>query len=282
MNGFTEFLQRMMYTLRLALPPEEEEAQGLSNRQNLSEEELPANLPRHVAIIMDGNGRWAAQRGLSRATGHQAGTEALREIIRYASQIGIGYLTIYAFSTENWSRSQEEVGALMALLLLYFASEIDELCEENVRIRIIGDVDGLPSAQREAVCKAMERSKDNTGLQLSIAINYGGRQELLHAAKRLAQRAQEGADVTSLTMEDLQTELYTAELPDVDLLIRTSGEMRLSNFLPWQTAYAEMVFDPVLWPDFTKRRFLKDLWEYADRDRRFGGRHDAPKEEQNV
>ncbi len=247
-----------------------------------AQDELPAKLPKHVAIIMDGNGRWAKMRNLPRAAGHQAGTEALRDIIRFSSDSAIKYLTIYAFSTENWSRSNEEVGALMALLLRYFTSEIDELCAENVRIRIIGDVDGLPDPQRDAVVKAMERSKDNTGLNLSIALNYGGRQEILHAAKLLALRAQKGEDVSSFTMEDVQKGLYTWELPDVDLLIRTSGEQRLSNFLPWQTVYSEMVFDPVLWPDFDRKSYIRDLQIYASRDRRYGGRNEPPEKKQNV
>ena len=239
------------------------------------ENSLPERLPRHVAIIMDGNGRWAEKRRLPRAAGHQAGTEALREIIRFSSDIGIGYLTIYAFSTENWSRPQDEVGALMALLLRYFRSEIDELCEKNVRIVILGDVDGLPTAQREAVLNAMERSKDNTGLTLSIALNYGGRQEILRAAKKLCERALAGEDPAAFTMADLESGLYTAGMPDVDLVIRTSGEERLSNLLPWQTVYSELVFDPTLWPDFTKERYLEDLRAYAGRDRRFGGRNGA-------
>ena len=238
-------------------------------------EGVPEKIPAHVAIIMDGNGRWAERRRLPRAAGHQAGTEALREIIRCASDIGVGYLTIYAFSTENWSRPQDEVGALMALLLRYFKSEIDELCREGVRIVILGDVDGLPPAQREAVLDAMERSKDNTGLTLNIALNYGGRQEILRAAKKLAERALAGEDPAAFTMADLESGLYTAGMPDVDLVIRTSGEERLSNLLPWQTVYAELVFDETLWPDFTKERFLEDLRIYAGRDRRFGGRKDA-------
>lgn len=237
-------------------------------------ENVPDKLPRHVAIIMDGNGRWAARRGVPRAAGHQAGTEALRAIIRASSDIGIGYLTIYAFSTENWSRSADEVAALMALLLRYFTSEIDELCEQNVRILILGDVDGLPMPQRIAVRNAMKRTERNTGLQLSIALNYGGRQELLMAAKRLAARAKAGEDISKFTLDDISDSLYTCGMPDVDLVIRTSGEVRLSNFLPWQTVYAEMIFNDVLWPDYTKEVYLEDLRTYANRDRRFGGRNE--------
>jgi len=229
-------------------------------------------LPRHVAIIMDGNGRWATSRGMPRSAGHAAGTEALRDIIRASDDWGIEALSLYAFSTENWSRSKEEVGALMGLLLKYFTSEIDELDEKNVKITILGDVDGMPSPQREALVKAMERTADNTGLRLNIALNYGGRAELTRAARLLALAVRDG----ELAPEDIDEDafaarLYTAGLPDVDLLIRTSGEMRTSNFLPWQLVYAEMVFDDCYWPDFDRSRYLKCLRVYAGRDRRFGG-----------
>ena len=232
----------------------------------------PSRLPRHVAIIMDGNGRWAQARGMSRSAGHAAGTEALRDIIRASDDWGIEALSLYAFSTENWARSKEEVGALMALLLKYFNSEIDELDEKNVRITILGDVDGLPEAQREAVISAMERTRDNTGLKLNIALNYGGRAELTRAARLLAEQVKEGAlDPEDIDEDLFAQQLYTAGSPDVDLLIRTSGEQRLSNFLPWQTTYAEFVFDTVNWPDFDRARYMKCLQVYADRDRRFGG-----------
>ena len=232
----------------------------------------PDTLPRHVAIIMDGNGRWATQRGLPRSAGHAAGVEALRDIIRASDDWGVECLTIYAFSTENWARSKEEVGALMALLLKYFASEIDELDAKHVRILILGDVDGLPEAQRKAVCDAMERTKDNTGLKLNIALNYGGRAELVRAAQRLADQVQKGElKPEEIGADAFAAQLYTAGQPDVDLLIRTSGELRLSNFLPWQTAYAEMVFDKTLWPDFDRACYLKALREFASRSRRFGG-----------
>ena len=231
----------------------------------------PHTLPRHVAIIMDGNGRWATKRGLPRSAGHSAGTEALRDIIRASDDWGIEYLTIYAFSTENWSRSHEEINALMGLLLKYFASEIDELDEKHVRILILGDVDGLPEAQRKAVCDAKERTKNNNGLKLNIALNYGGRAELVRAAKALAGRPPEEIDE-----EAFAAQLYTAGQPDVDLLIRTSGEMRLSNFLPWQTAYAEFVFDRTLWPDFDRAAYLRVLREYASRVRLFGAEREEP------
>jgi undecaprenyl diphosphate synthase len=221
---------------------------------------------------MDGNGRWAQNRSLPRSAGHAAGTEALREIIRASSDWGIEALSLYAFSTENWARSKEEVGALMGLLLKYFESEIDELDEKNVCIRILGDIDGLPEAQREAVQKAMDRTCNNEGLKLNIALNYGGHAEILRAAQSLAQKVAAGEfAVGEITKEMFEDELYTHDLPPVDLLIRTSGEKRTSNFLPWQTAYAEMVFDNTLWPDYDRACYLKNLREYASRDRRFGG-----------
>ncbi|MBQ8506398.1 MAG: isoprenyl transferase [Clostridia bacterium] len=232
----------------------------------------PVHMPRHVAIIMDGNGRWATNRGLPRTAGHSAGVEALRDIIRASDDWGIEALSLYAFSTENWARSKEEVGALMALLLKYFESEIDELDQKKVCIRILGDVEGLPEPQRDAVKRAMERTKENTGLKLNIALNYGGRAELVRAAQALARKAAAG-DIQPEEIDEgaLEAELYTAGLPDVDLLIRTSGEVRTSNFLPWQTTYAEMIFDPVLWPEYDRAHYLKNLRAFSARDRRFGG-----------
>ena len=230
-------------------------------------------LPRHVAIIMDGNGRWAKQHMLKVAMGHRAGVEALRSIIRESSDLGIEALSLFAFSTENWRRSETEVAALMQLLLEYFSSEIDELDENNVRIRILGEKEGLSSPQREALYRAEERTKDNTGLNLCIAINYGGRQELVRAARILADKVRAGEmapeDIDEQALSDC---LYTAGLPDVDLLIRTSGEMRLSGFLLYQCAYAEFLFPETLWPDFTLDDYHAALDAYALRDRRFGGR----------
>ena len=238
-------------------------------------------LPRHVAIIMDGNGRWATSRGMPRSAGHAAGTEALRDIIRASDDWDIEALSLYAFSTENWSRSKEEVSALMGLLLKYFNSEIDELDEKGVKITILGDVDGMPEPQREALVNAMARTADNTGLKLNIALNYGGRAELTRAARLLAEAVRDGAlDPQDIDEDAFAARLYTAGLPDVDLLIRTSGEQRTSNFLPWQLAYAEMVFDDCYWPDFDRARYLKCLRIYAGRDRRFGGvKSPAPEKE---
>lgn len=234
-----------------------------------------AVLPRHVAIIMDGNGRWAKRRGMPRSFGHKQGVEALRAIIRHTDDLGIEALTIYAFSAENWARSAEEVGVLMGLLLEYFSRELEELHRENVRIRIIGDIEGMPEGlqkQKDALYAAMARTQENTGLKLNIAINYGGRQEIVRAAKRLAQKAAKG----ELAPEEIDAacfegELYTADLPEIDLLIRTSGELRLSNFLLYQLAYTEFYVTDTLWPDFDTAAYEQALRAFAGRDRRFGG-----------
>ena len=233
-----------------------------------------SGLPRHVAVIMDGNGRWAKQHALRVALGHRKGVEALRAIIRESSDLGIEALSLYAFSTENWRRSPEEVEALMGLLLEYFTKEIDELDENRVCIRILGDKDGMPEKQRQALIKAEERTKNNTGLKLNIAINYGARAELARAARLLAEKALRGEiKPEEITEQALADELYTKGLPDVDLLIRTSGEMRLSNFLLYQCAYAEFEFPTVLWPDFDLAAYHEALAAFAGRDRRFGGRN---------
>ena len=231
-------------------------------------------LPRHVAIIMDGNGRWAKQHKIKIALGHRTGVEALRAIIRESSDLGIEALSLYAFSTENWKRDPGEVEALMGLLLEFFTSEIDELHEKNVCIRILGDKDGMPEKQRAALISAEERTKDNTGLKLNIAINYGGRAELARAARILAKKAAAGEiDPDAIDEAMMADALYTRGLPDVDLLIRTSGEMRLSNFLLYQCAYAEFLFPTVLWPDFSLADYHQALDAFAKRDRRYGGRN---------
>lgn len=231
-------------------------------------------LPRHVAIIMDGNGRWAKQHKIKIALGHRQGVEALRGIIRESSDLGIEALSLYAFSTENWKRDAQEVEALMALLLEFFTSEIDELDAKNVCIRILGDQEGLPEKQRQAVAAAEARTAANTGLKLNIALNYGGRAELARAARNLARKAARGEiDPASIDENALAAELYTRGLPDVDLLIRTSGEMRLSNFLLFQSAYAEFLFPTVLWPDFTVEAYHAALDAFVRRDRRYGGRN---------
>ena len=232
-----------------------------------------ARLPRHVGIIMDGNGRWAKAHKLAVALGHRQGTENLREIIRHTDDIGIEALSLYAFSTENWRRSPEEVAALMQLILDYFASEIDELDEKHVRITILGEKRDLPEKQRITLVSAEQRTMRNQGLRLNIAINYGGRAEIVRAAQRLAQAAVSGViRPDEIDESRFADNLWTEGLPDVDLLIRTSGEMRLSNFLLWQCAYAEFVFPEELWPDFSVQSYDQALQVYASRDRRFGGR----------
>ena len=232
-------------------------------------------LPRHVAVIMDGNGRWAKQHKVKVALGHRTGTEALREIIRNTSDLGIQALSLYAFSTENWARPQAEVDALKQLILDYFQSEIDELDAKNVRITILGDKEGLPPRQRDALMEAERRTLNNTGLRLNIAINYGARAEAVRAARLLAQDAAAGRLAPEQIDERAFSDrLYTAGLPDVDLLIRTSGEMRLSNFLLFQCAYAEFVFPAVLWPDFDLKQYHECIAQFQARKRRFGGREE--------
>ena len=230
-------------------------------------------LPRHVAIIMDGNGRWAKKHKLNVAMGHRQGVETLREVIRHTDDLGIGALTIYAFSTENWNRSKEEVAALMQLILDFFKSEIDELDEKNVRILILGEKSVFPDKQREVLIEAEKRTGDNTGLTLNICLNYGGRAELVRAAQSIAQDVKDGKlDIADVNEQTISDRLYTANQPDVDLMIRTSGEMRLSNFLLYQCAYAEFLFPKVLWPDFSVQDYDEALVAYGGRERRFGGR----------
>jgi undecaprenyl diphosphate synthase len=223
---------------------------------------------------MDGNGRWASRRALPREMGHREGVKSMREIIRESGRLGIEALTLYAFSTENWSRPRDEVGALMSLMLDCFRGEIDELNRVGVRVRVIGDVSGLPDAHRAEIASATARTARNTGLKLNLALNYGGRDELVRAARSLARDCAAGIiSPGDIDEPALAARLDTAGLPDVDLLLRTSGESRLSNFLPFQSAYAELVIVDALWPDFTIDEYHKALDEYFKRDRRFGGRN---------
>ncbi len=232
-----------------------------------------AKLPEHVAIIMDGNGRWAKKHHLNVSRGHRQGTENLREIIRHTDDLGIRALSLYAFSTENWNRSEEEVSALMQLMLDFFTSEIDELDAKNVRILILGDKSRMPERQREVLREAEKRTEKNTGLQLNIAINYGSRAEIVKATREIAVMVKNGTiRPEEITEETISDHLYTAGQKDVDLMIRTSGEQRLSNFLLYQNAYAEFVFPEVLWPDFSVHEYDLALEAYGRRDRRFGGR----------
>ncbi len=226
----------------------------------------PAKLPRHVAVIMDGNGRWAAKRGLPRVAGHKAGVDSVRAIVRAAGELGIEALTLYSFSTENWLRPAEEVGELMKLLSWALNKETLELDKNNVRLSAIGRLEALPMAVRKELEGAIVRLQHNTGLNLVLALNYGGRQEILDAANRAI-----AAGAKALDEDDITENLYTAGLPELDLMIRTSGEMRISNFLLWQVAYAELHVTPVLWPDFRKEHLVAALEDYQSRDRRFGG-----------
>lgn len=230
------------------------------------------NIPRHVAIIMDGNGRWASVRGLPRSMGHRKGVEAVREAVRTAADLGVEYLTLFAFSSENWSRPESEVSDLMGLLKTFVRRDLQTLHKENVRIRVIGDRSNLRSDILPLLLEAEERTRDNTAITLVIAFNYGARDEIARAVRSLAGDLAAGilhpADVTP---ERISARLDTADIPDPDLIIRTSGEERLSNFLLWQAAYAELMFIPDFWPDFSRETFLDALRNYAGRERRFGG-----------
>lgn len=233
-----------------------------------------ARVPEHVAVIMDGNGRWAKKRALNRLRGHRAGIEAVRETIRCASDVGVRYLTIYSFSTENWRRPKDEVTGLMDLFAKTMLAEVDGLHAENVRVRTIGDTSALPDETREAFDEAWEKTRNNTGMTLVVAVNYGARQEILRAVRSCMRYAVDegGADgeLPPLSEEIFEQGLYTADIPDPDLVIRTSGEMRISNFLLWQIAYSEFVVTDVLWPDFNRYDFLRALLEFQGRNRRFG------------
>lgn len=228
--------------------------------------------PKHVAIIMDGNGRWATQKGWPRLVGHRKGAERVKAIVRAAPDLGVKWLTIYAFSTENWKRSTEEVIGLMGLFARYIQREAEDMSREGVRMRFIGDRSRLDKKLQDLMLWIEERTKDNTHVNLTVAINYGGRNELTRAARKLAQQVIESGQ--SLDMIDdaaVSRALDTHDIPDPDLVIRTSGETRVSNFLLWQAAYAEYEFSPVLWPDFTPEVFTEILGRYGARDRRFGG-----------
>ena len=230
-----------------------------------------AGLPRHVAIIMDGNGRWATQRGLSRVQGHRRGKESVREIVETAREIGIEFLTLYAFSTENWERPEREVGALMALLRRYVRSELGKMMKNGIRLIAIGNLRRLPREVLADLRAAEQTTRRNTGMTVQLAVSYGAREEIVAAARRLARQVRDGV----IAPEDIDEELFssslmTAGVPDPDLLIRTSGEMRLSNFLLWQVAYSELYVTEALWPDFRRPQFLAALEDYRHRERRFG------------
>ena len=234
--------------------------------------EARSSLPQHVAIIMDGNGRWARQRHLPRIEGHRQGAESARAIIRAAGELGINYLTLYAFSVENWNRPKDEVDALMKYLIHYLKTETSELNKNNVKLEVIGQIYRLPENVQMQLKKAIHTLSKNNGLTLVMALSYGGRTEIVEAVRGIAEKVKQGKlDPPDITEQVVSQHLYTRNLPDPDLLIRTSGEMRVSNFLLWQISYSELVVTPTLWPDFRKPQFYEALEEYARRHRRFGG-----------
>jgi len=232
---------------------------------------LKEKLPHHLAIIMDGNGRWAEKRSLDRVEGHRQGAESVRTIVRASREIGVPYLTLFAFSSENWNRPRPEVDALMILLKHYLSSELQEMLDRQIRLLAVGELSRLPKEVQTTLSDAMKKTAHGTGMTLTLALSYGGRDDILQAIRRLMSHCQD----RSLTPQEITEELFskflwTANLPDPDLLIRTSGEMRISNFLLWQLAYAEIYFTPTLWPDFSKEEFIQALLSYQNRERRFG------------
>jgi undecaprenyl diphosphate synthase len=229
--------------------------------------DLPDKVPQHVAIIMDGNGRWAKQRGLPRLAGHRAGTENLRRIIEACVEFGVKYLTIYAFSTENWGRPEDEVSGLMGIFDEVFERELAELHKQGAKLNHIGRLDEVRESLREKVIKGMELTKDNKRLVLNVAFNYGGRDEIVQAVKGILR---DGVEAENVNADLIADHLYTAGMPDPDLVIRTSGEQRISNFLIWQAAYAEWVFPETLWPDFGREELLAAIQEFGKRERRYG------------
>jgi undecaprenyl diphosphate synthase len=234
--------------------------------------EAKASLPRHVAIIMDGNGRWAKQRSLPRVEGHRQGAESARTIIRTSGELGIKYLTLYAFSAENWNRPKDEVDALMKYLIHYLKTETPELNKNNVRLEVIGQIYRLPENVQEHLKKSIQTLSKNSGLTLVMALSYGSRIEIVDAVRHISEEVKRGKlDPADINEKVISDHLWTRNIPDPDLLIRTSGEMRVSNFLLWQISYAELVITPTLWPDFRKPQFYAALEEYAQRHRRFGG-----------
>ena len=233
----------------------------------------PEKMPKHIAIIMDGNGRWATKRALPRKAGHKAGAEALEKIIYAAKDMGLEHLTVYAFSTENWKRSEEEVGAIMDLLRMYLKNYFKKFLNDNVRMDVIGDISRLDIDIQEAILEIEEISKEKTGLSVHIALNYGGRDEIRRAVAKIAADVAEGKlNAADVTEDTITNALDTAGTPDPELLIRTSGEERISNFLLWQIAYSEFYFSEMLWPDFNKTELQKAIYYYQNRERRFGGR----------
>ncbi|MEL6222495.1 MAG: isoprenyl transferase [Cyanobacteria bacterium J06627_8] len=250
--------------------------------QDLPSDLVQERLPRHIAVIMDGNGRWATSRGLPRSLGHRKGVDTLKSLLRCCKDWGIGALTAYAFSTENWSRPLEEVEFLMALFEQVLRKELDEMVREDVRIRFVGNLAELPQKLQEMIRYSMDITKNNMAIQFTIAKNYGGRQEIAQACRQIAQKVHQGIlSPHEIDESTIEQHLYTSGTGDPDLLIRTSGEMRLSNFLLWQTAYSELYVTNTLWPDFDRSAFHKALQSYQTRDRRFGRVSSASAQSQN-
>ena len=228
-------------------------------------------MPKHIAIIMDGNRRWAKAQGKPASFGHKEGAKTLEKIVRYANKIGLGYITVYAFSTENWKRTEDEVKALMLLLQNYLDDYSKRADTENIRVKILGDISALSDGMQKSIIKCMERTKYNTGVTFNIALNYGGRDEIVKAVKEIARQVEEGKiKVNEINEEIISEHLYTKNEPDPDLVIRTSGELRLSNFLPWQSVYSELLFVQKNWPDFTEEDLDNAIMEYQKRTRKFG------------
>ncbi|CAB1064445.1 Undecaprenyl diphosphate synthase (EC [Olavius sp. associated proteobacterium Delta 1] len=243
-----------------------------SSPSSASLSELDATqLPAHLAIIMDGNGRWAKKRLLNRIMGHERGSDTVRTIVRTCREIGIRYLTLYAFSTENWQRPKTEVEALMTLLKKFLKSEKSEMLQNDIRLRVIGQIHRLPSGVRKALEETMTATRDNSSMDLILALSYGGRAEIVDMVQAVADKARQGRiDPQAINAEMIADHLYTREIPDPDILIRTSGEMRISNFLLWQIAYSEIFITPTLWPDFNKDELVQILNDFQGRERRFG------------
>ena len=233
--------------------------------------EAKANLPTHVAIIMDGNGRWAKERGLPRVEGHRQGAESVKTVVKAAGELGIKFITLYAFSVENWNRPKDEVDTLMKYLLRFLKRELGEMSKNNMRLQAIGQIWRLPENVQEQLAKSIEATAKNNGITLTLALSYGGRTEIVDAVRQIAQEVKAGKlDAGEINEQVIAHHLYTHGTPDPDLLIRTSGEMRVSNFLLWQISYAEFVITKTLWPDFGKREFYAALEEYSQRQRRYG------------
>lgn len=232
-----------------------------------------SNLPAHVAIIMDGNRRWAKQRGLDIKVGHKEGAKTLEKIVRYAKKVGIKYITVYAFSTENWKRSEDEVGALMLLLQAYLDSYAKRADTEGIKVKVLGDISVLSKGMQSTIGKLEERTKDNTDINFNIALNYGGRDEIVKAVRKIAEKVKEDEiKIEDINEEIISNNLYTSGMPDPDVVVRTSGEMRTSNFLPWQIVYSEFIFVEKNWPDFNEEDLDKVIEIYQKRNRKFGGK----------